>query len=71
MQGSATVNGQSGYSYNVVACDNGEPGTSDTFDVTVNGSGGATYHNSGTLGGGTQGGGNIQLHKGNASFCCK
>jgi len=69
MRGSAKVNGQSGYRYDVTACDRGEPGTSDTFDVTVTGFSG-TYHNSGTLGGGTQGGGNIQLHKGNSSFCC-
>lgn len=44
----------------MVACDYGEPGTSDTFSVTLSNG----YSNSATLGGG-----NIQLHKGNRSFC--
>lgn len=60
MQGNAEVNGQPGFTYTVVACDNGEPGTNDTFSVTLSNG----YSNSATLGGG-----NIQLHKGNRSFC--
>ncbi|HZT73810.1 MAG TPA: post-COAP-1 domain-containing protein [Terriglobales bacterium] len=60
MQGSAEINGQPGFTYTVVACDNGEPGTNDTFSVTLSNG----YANSATLGGG-----NIQLHKGNRSFC--
>jgi hypothetical protein len=57
-EGSAEVNGVGGYIYSVDVADNGEPGRSDTFAITLSGGGGSMYTASGTLGGG-----NIQLHK--------
>ena len=55
IEGTAEVNGQSGYTYKVDVTDNGEPGREDTFSITVSNG----YSASGTL----SGGGNIQLHK--------
>jgi hypothetical protein len=43
----------------VRACDNGEPGRNDTFEITLSNG----YHAVGDLGGSRPGGGNIQLHK--------
>lgn len=54
IEGSAEINGQSGFTYTVIVADNGEPGRNDTF--TLNLSNG--YTASGSLGGG-----NIQLHR--------
>lgn len=60
MRGAATINGQGGYEYQVVACDTAQPGRgTDTFALSLSNG----YSASGTLGGG-----NIQLHKGNRSF---
>ncbi len=53
-----TIDGMPGTAY-VIACDNGEPGRNDTFDITLSNG----YHASGDLGGSQPGGGNIQLHK--------
>jgi len=54
--GNAKVNQKLGYTYTVDACDNGEPGTSDTFSISVTGPM-FSYTNSGTLTGG-----DIQIH---------
>jgi hypothetical protein len=43
----------------VHACDKGEPGRDDIFDITLSNG----YHAGGDLGGNDPGGGNIQLHK--------
>jgi hypothetical protein len=43
----------------VHACDKGEPGRNDLFDITLSNG----YHAGGDLGGNDPGGGNIQLHK--------
>jgi hypothetical protein len=51
--GTAQVNGVSGFTYGVDVADNGEPGTNDTFSITLS---------NGYSAGGTLGGGNIQLH---------
>src|SRR5206468_1366037 len=54
----------------VVAADFGEPGTTDTFQVVLTDTSSTfPYYDTGvqTLGGGTKGGGNLQLHKPNAS----
>ncbi|WP_345985407.1 choice-of-anchor P family protein [Sulfurimonas sp. HSL-1656] len=51
--GMAKVDHQSGYTYTAEVCDNGEPGDTDTFSVSVT----SGYANSGVLTGG-----NIQLH---------
>ncbi|HZI33470.1 MAG TPA: post-COAP-1 domain-containing protein, partial [Candidatus Binatia bacterium] len=53
-----TIDGVPGTAY-VIACDNGEPGRNDTFDITLS----SGYHAAGDLGGARPGGGNIQLHK--------
>jgi hypothetical protein len=55
IEGLAEINGQAGYTYEVVVSDNGEPGTADTFQITLS---------NGYSAGGTLGGGNIQLHGG-------
>ncbi len=57
--GACSVNNQSGYTYEVVACDVAEPGTGmDTFAITVWDAGGAVVcQASGTLAGG-----NVQKH---------
>ncbi|HEX4628823.1 MAG TPA: choice-of-anchor P family protein [Gemmatimonadales bacterium] len=57
IQGTAEVNGQSGFTYLVDVADNGEPGRNDTFTIRLSG-GGYSYSAGGTL----DGGGNIQLH---------
>lgn len=57
-KGTATVNGESGYTFKVIVEDNGEPGTSDSFLIVVKDSTDTTiYAKSGTLSGG-----NIQIH---------
>jgi len=53
IEGTAEVNGQAGFTYKVDVADNGEPGSSDTFALSLSNG----YTASGTLGGG-----NIQLH---------
>jgi hypothetical protein len=55
--GTAEVNGQGGFTYQVDVADNGEPGRNDTFAMQLSGAG---YNYSA---GGTLGGGNIQLHQ--------
>ncbi len=51
--GTATVNGAGSFGFQVRVCDNGEPGSSDTFSISMSDG----YTASGTLGGG-----NIQVH---------
>ena len=53
IEGTAQVNGEDGFTYQVDVADNGEPGRNDTFTLRVSDG----YDASGTLGGG-----NIQLH---------
>lgn len=53
-----TIDGVPGTAF-VVACDNGEPGRNDTFNITLSNG----YTAGGSLGGAGPGGGNIQLHK--------
>ena|SRR5437867_2916153 len=55
-------NGESGY-FRVRVTDNGEPGSDDFFGIKLQ----SGYLALGDLGGPDPGGGNIQLHKGNAS----
>jgi hypothetical protein len=55
IEGTAEVNGVGGFTYSVDVSDNGEPGRSDTFSITLSNG----YTAAGTLGGG----GNIQLHQ--------
>ncbi len=59
--GPATVNGTTGYRYEVTVVDNGEPGHADTFKIELSRPGDLTYSYTGT---GTLGGGNIQVHTG-------
>jgi len=54
IEGTATVDGQSGFTYSVDVTDNGEPGRDDIFSLHLS----SGYTASGTLAGG-----NIQLHK--------
>jgi len=54
IEGTAEVNGQGGFTYQVDVSDNGEPGRNDTFSIVLSNG----YHASGRLDGG-----NIQLHK--------
>lgn len=54
IEGTAEVNGQSGFTYEVDVTDNGEPGRDDTFSLRLSNG----YTASGKLAGG-----NIQLHK--------
>jgi hypothetical protein len=54
IEGNAEVNGQSGFTYTVDVDDQGEPGRSDTFAITLS---------NGYSAGGTLAGGNIQLHE--------
>jgi hypothetical protein len=54
IEGTAEVNGQSGFSYQVDVADNGEPGRNDTFSLRLSNG----YSASGKLAGG-----NIQLHQ--------
>ena len=53
-----TINGDSGFTANVRVCDYGEPGTDDTFAITLSNG----YSASGDLADDAPGGGNIQLH---------
>jgi hypothetical protein len=53
IEGTAEINGQGGFTYKVDVTDNGEPGTNDTFAITLSNGYGAS---------GTLRGGNIQLH---------
>ena len=53
-----SIDGASGTA-TVRACDKGEPGRDDIFDITLSNG----YHAGGDLGGDQPGGGNIQLHK--------
>jgi len=55
--GTATINGKSGFTFNVQVEDNGEPGSKDKFSITINEIPGG-YAKSGTL---TKG--NIQIHE--------
>ncbi len=59
ISGTAEVNHQSGFTYNVVVDDKGEPGRNDIFQISVSNG----YSAGGDLGGSHPGGGNIQLHK--------
>ncbi len=54
IEGTAEVNGQSGFTYQADVTDNGEPGTNDAFNLRVS---------NGYAVGGTLKGGNIQIHK--------
>ena len=56
ISGTAEVDGQGGFTYQVDVADNGEPGSSDTFAIRVSGAG-FSYSAGGPLSGG-----NIQLH---------
>jgi len=56
--GTAKVNGQPGFTYQVDVADNGEPGRNDTFAIRISDASGFIYNASGKLAGG-----NIQLHK--------
>jgi hypothetical protein len=56
IRGTAEVNGQSGFTYEVLVADRGEPGRSDRFELRL--SGGDGYSAQGSLEGG-----NIQLHE--------
>ena len=49
---------KSGAPFTATVTDNGEPGVNDVFSFSTTG-----FQASGVLGGGTQGGGNIQVHK--------
>ena len=60
--GTATVNGMSGFIYQVDVSEKGGPGKRDTFSIRVSNAAGYAYTASGNLGGG-----NIQLHKRPAS----
>ena len=51
--GTATVNGTGSVGFQVQVCDNGEPGTNDTFSITMS---------DGYIAAGTLRGGNIQIH---------
>ena len=59
--GTATVNGQSGYRFQVELVDNGEPGRSDTFHLTVTKPTNPLYRYES---GGTLSGGNVQVKPG-------
>jgi len=54
IEGTAQVDGQDGFTYQVDVADNGEPGRNDTFKLVLS---------TGYSAGGTLGGGNIQLHE--------
>jgi hypothetical protein len=65
--GTARMNGQGGFTYQVDVSDNGEPCRNDGFAIRLwNASGALVYSASGTLGGG-----NIQLHKSQGRACDK
>ncbi len=54
IEGTAELNGQGGFTYQVDVADNGEPGRNDTFAIKLS---------NGYAAAGTLSGGNIQLHK--------
>jgi len=58
IEGTAQVNGQDGFTYQVDVADNGEPGRNDTFKLHLSSGPSTGYDASGTLAGG-----NIQLHE--------
>src|SRR5258708_2590662 len=58
IDGTAEVNGQSGFTYRVIVADGDELGANDSFSIQVWGSNGYSYSAGGKLGGGE-----IQLHK--------
>jgi len=65
IEGTARMNGQRGFTYQVDVSDNGEPGRNDVFALKVwNAAGTLVYSASGPLKGG-----NIQLHKPRARAC--
>jgi hypothetical protein len=53
IEGTATVNGAAGYTFAVDITDNGNPGSNDSFNISLS---------NGYRAGGNLGGGNIQLH---------
>jgi len=53
IEGTAEINGQSGFTYQVDVSDNGEPGRNDTFMIRLS---------NGYVASGNLQGGNIQLH---------
>src|SRR5207245_6694640 len=55
--GTAKLNGESGYTYQVDVTDRGEPGRDDSFAIRISNASGFSYSASGKLAGG-----NIQLH---------
>ena len=61
LSGPATVNGRTGYRYEVTVTDNGEPGRTDTFKIVLSRPGDLTYSYGAS---GTLGGGNIQVRGG-------
>jgi len=69
--GTADTNQFGPVDFHLRATDNGEPGDNDVFIIRLGVHGTIVYTTEGdpdhTLGGPEQGGGNIQLHKGNAS----
>ena len=64
IQGTATVNGVSGYTFTVYLEDNGEPGRNDKFHIVLTGPGGFAYDSLDfALLGDLLDSGNIQVHK--------
>jgi hypothetical protein len=59
IDGTAEVNGQSGFTYRVVVADNDQPGVNDFFSIKLFNSNGNLVYSAG----GNLGGGEIQLHK--------
>jgi len=59
IDGTAEVNGQSGYTYHVVVADNDDLGGNDSFSINLFDSSGNPYYSAS----GNLGGGEIQLHK--------
>ncbi|KAL7444670.1 hypothetical protein ACHAXM_009591 [Skeletonema potamos] len=74
-KGEGDINGLAGYGFMLTACDNGEPGTDDTFRIKIWDivSGSTMYDNAMGLGddsyeGTIISGGNIQIHQGKKSL---
>jgi hypothetical protein len=59
IDGTAEVNGQSGFTYHVVVADNDELGGKDSFSIDLFDSTNQHFYSAG----GSLGGGEIQLHK--------
>jgi hypothetical protein len=59
IDGTAEVNGQSGFFYQVIVADNDQPGVNDFFSIKLFYSNGNPFYSAG----GNLGGGEIQLHK--------